>query len=85
MATKPKTKKSKSAHRPKKSDPQPEKLSPECRRWYEEIQEYLDRRIETSSGREVRYLETCMLAVGVCEQIGIELSDRIDRSVVPKS
>lgn len=57
-------------------------LSPSAREWHERVERYLERRIEDADAREddieISYLRTCLLALAICEQLGIGLEPPAD-------
>jgi hypothetical protein len=57
-------------------------LSPSAREWHERVERYLERRIEDADAREddieISYLHTCLLALTICEQLGIGLEPPAD-------
>jgi hypothetical protein len=61
----------------KKAGPTRPSVPPSAKRWHKEVDKYLTRRIELADERddilEVRYLETCLVALAMLEQLGVFL------------
>jgi len=64
----------------KKARPTRPLLSPFAKKRHKEVNSYLERRIELADEQEdsleIRYLETCLEALAICELLGAGLEPR---------